>query len=176
MSQLIDIAKRAIHAKALLEEQVKTLQQQNGGIGTKKTRRKVSKEERMENLLNEYHIWKSLHSNDNNFKGNCEKSSEDDKQLLIDYKVADSSKRSTCLLQFVYSIGERLAIKSPEEFSNLCEKIVIENGTEKDAENFDKKLTARSRDLRDYLNFYKVLNYFDEVGKWKDMIWKFFYK
>ena len=38
----------------------------------------------MENLLNEYHILKILHSNDNNFKGNCEKSSEDDKQL---YKI-----------------------------------------------------------------------------------------
>lgn len=43
MSQLIDIAKRAIHAKALLEEQAKTLQQQNGGIGKKKQEERYPK-------------------------------------------------------------------------------------------------------------------------------------
>ena len=35
--------------------------------------------------------------------------------------------------------------------------------------DFDKKSKARRKDLRNYLNFYKILNYFDEVGKWKDM-------
>jgi hypothetical protein len=160
LKKVIDFAKKVIAEKKQLAEELKRLKT------TKKPRKTLSKEERMVQLLEKYQILVALQDND---KENEKKCVSNDSKLVEDYLVASASRKSKCLLSFVYGIGKRLHEKTVEEFKDFIDAVVTKHDQYIDKKEFAKKVSSRKKDLRKYLYFFKIVNYFEMVEKWQNV-------